>query len=331
MPPTTMARWYGGHAEVPSVLAFSRMNDSSDSGFRNGPGLLVEEGLVGRAAALGQEEELVLVAGIGVDLDLRREVGPRVLLLVHRERRHLRVAQVGVGVGPVDALGERGLVVAVGEHVVAPMADHDGGAGVLAPGQDHAGGDVGVLQQLERDEAVVVRRLGVVEDRRQLFQVRRAQQVGDVVHRLGRQVGHHLPVDLQEGLAAQVDRADAVDPEGSVHGPIRAVLEQGLVVEGAHGSIVRPALMAPQRVRPVRGTATIHSSRRRSRRGHRVLDRPHMTVVLGDGPLGRRRSGTPSGSVDHLAADQPVLQERARARQLLITTASNTHPPVCSG
>ena len=30
------------------------------------------------------------------------------------------------------------------------------------------------------------------------------------------------------------------------------------------------------------------------RHGHRVLGRPHMTVVLGDGPLGRRRSGAPA-------------------------------------
>ena len=42
--------------------------------------LLVEEGLVRRAAALGQEEQVVLVAGLGVDLDLRRQVRAGVLL-----------------------------------------------------------------------------------------------------------------------------------------------------------------------------------------------------------------------------------------------------------
>ena len=41
--------------------------------------------------------------------------------------------------------------------MLALLADHDRGAGVLAGGQDHAGRDVGVLQQLERDEAVVRR------------------------------------------------------------------------------------------------------------------------------------------------------------------------------
>jgi hypothetical protein len=66
-------------------------------------GLLVEESLVGRAAPLREEEKVVLVSGLGVDLDLRGQVRTRVLLLVHRERRQLRVAQVGLGVGPVDA------------------------------------------------------------------------------------------------------------------------------------------------------------------------------------------------------------------------------------
>ena len=51
-------------------------------------------------------------------------------------------------------------------HELALLALHDGRAGVLAHGQDAAGGDGGVLQQVERDEAIVGRGLGVVEDRR---------------------------------------------------------------------------------------------------------------------------------------------------------------------
>ena len=53
-------------------------------------------------------------------------------------------------------------------------------------GQHAAGGDARVLQQLERDEPVVGRRLGVVEDRAQLREVAGPQQVGDVAHRLAR-------------------------------------------------------------------------------------------------------------------------------------------------
>jgi hypothetical protein len=55
--------------------------------------------------------------------------------------------------------------------VLALLAHDDRGAGVLAHRQDAAGRDVGVLQQVERDELVVVARLGVVEDLAQLGEV----------------------------------------------------------------------------------------------------------------------------------------------------------------
>jgi hypothetical protein len=70
-------------------------------------GLLEEVALVGAAAALGHEEELVLVAVGGGDLDLGRQVGAGVLLVVHRERRQLAVAQVAREVRLVDAAGDR--------------------------------------------------------------------------------------------------------------------------------------------------------------------------------------------------------------------------------
>ena len=65
--------------------------------------LLVQVGLVGRAAALGDEQEFVGIAVGGVDVDLRRQVGAGLHFLEHRERRDLRIAQVGLGVGLVDA------------------------------------------------------------------------------------------------------------------------------------------------------------------------------------------------------------------------------------
>ena len=57
-------------------------------------GLLVQVALVGAAAALGDEQELVRVAVDGRDLDLGGQVGAGVALVVHRDRRHLAVAQV---------------------------------------------------------------------------------------------------------------------------------------------------------------------------------------------------------------------------------------------
>ena len=120
--------------------------------------LLVEEGLVGRAAALGHEEELVLRLAVvlgRVDLDLRRQVGAGVLLLPRGQRRELGVAQVELRVGVVHPARDRLGVVGAGEHALGLLAHHDRGAGVLAHRQHAARGDVDVLEQVERDEAVV--------------------------------------------------------------------------------------------------------------------------------------------------------------------------------
>jgi hypothetical protein len=110
--------------------------------------LLVEVRLVGRAAALGHEEELVgvrLTARVlGVELDLGRQVGAGVALVPHGERRELGVAQVQPGVRLVHTLGDGLLVGAVGEHVPAALAHHDRRAGVLAHRQHAAGRDVRV-------------------------------------------------------------------------------------------------------------------------------------------------------------------------------------------
>ena len=72
------------------------------------------------------------------------------------------------------------LVVAVGPDEAALLAHHDRGAGVLAHRQHAARGDVGVLQKVVGDELVVRRRLRIVQDRGELLQVARPQQMVDV-------------------------------------------------------------------------------------------------------------------------------------------------------
>ena len=62
VPPITTARWYGGHAAVPSERSFSSRNFIQALRVQQGLGLLEEVALVGRAAALGHEQELVVVA-----------------------------------------------------------------------------------------------------------------------------------------------------------------------------------------------------------------------------------------------------------------------------
>ena len=171
-------------------------------------GLLVEHGLVGGAAALGDEEELVGVTLGGVEVDLRRQVGAGVLLLVHVERDGLGVAQVLLGVGLVDALGDVFLVVDAGPDLLALLGDDGGGAGVLAGRQLELGGDHGVAQEGHGDALVVARGFRVGQDLGDLLVVFLAQQEGDVLHGGVGQDGDRLGADPQHFLAGKVVNAD---------------------------------------------------------------------------------------------------------------------------
>ena len=203
-------------------------------GIQNRPRLLIEIALVCRAPALGDEEKVILVALVGIDFDLRREVGPGVLLLVHRKRRHLRVPQVRPGVGLVDSARERLLVASPGEHVLALFREHDGGSRVLAGGEDHARGDVRVLQHLKGDEAIVVARILVVEDPPHLFEVRGAKEVRDVADSLAREKRNRLGLDDENFLSQDLRLSEAIARKLAIRGLVDAELENRLVAERAH-------------------------------------------------------------------------------------------------
>ena len=196
---------------------------------------LEQKRLVGRAAAFGDEQKLIGVLALGVDLDLRRHVVLGVLLLEHGDRRELRIAQIALEVGVARALGERGLVGTVAEHQAALLAHDDGGAGVLAHRQHAAGGDVGVLQEIVGDELVVGGGLGVVEDRAQLLEVRRAQQMIDVGEGGLGERAQRLVADHQHVLAHHLFDAHAADVELAVGRLVRPERKQRRVVVRGDG------------------------------------------------------------------------------------------------
>jgi hypothetical protein len=193
---------------------------------------LVQEGLVGGAAALGDEQELVGLLALRVDLDLGGQVRPRVALLEHRERRELRVAQVALQVGVPDPLRDRRLVVALRPDQAALLAHHDGGAGVLAHRQDAAGRDVGVLEEVVGDELVVRGRLRVVEDRGELPQMARAQEMVDVDEGLLGEGPDRLRGDRHELAPAEALDPHAVGAELAIRGGVGAEGKEGLI--GGH-------------------------------------------------------------------------------------------------
>ena len=185
-----------------------------------GLGLLVQERLVGRAPALGHVEQLVDRARLGVDLHLGGQVVAGVDLGEHVEGGELGVAQarraVGVEHAPGDGLG----VVGEGQHLFALVAYHHRGAGVLAHGQDAPGCDVGVEEQLQGHEAVVLRRLRVVDDVAELLEVPGPQVVGDVVHGRRGESGERLGLDPQERAPAVGDGANPLVGDEPVIGGV---------------------------------------------------------------------------------------------------------------
>jgi len=201
-------------------------------------GLLIQECLVGRAAALGDKEKLIGGALRGVEIDLRRKVCARVDLRVHVERDHLRITEVFLGVGLVDPLAQVFGVVGARPDLLAFLGDDRGRAGVLTEGEDALRGDLGVAQHREGDVAVVRRRAGVVEDGGDLLEVFCPQQERTIAQGLGRQVGQCLGVDLEDLPAGQHRRGEIVRGQQAIGSFVRAERERFLVAKGRdrHGA-----------------------------------------------------------------------------------------------
>ena len=114
-------------------------------GRQGGARFLIQKRFIGRAAPLGHEQEMILVARLGVDIDLRGEIGAGIGLLEHAERRHLAIAQIALGITAADALGKYREIIRSSPDLLALVAQHDGGSGVLAHGQGSACRDIRVL------------------------------------------------------------------------------------------------------------------------------------------------------------------------------------------
>ncbi len=206
---------------MPRERIFSSRNSSMRLGFRTALVSWNRNDLFAEPPPLAMKRNLYsglasARAGGRVELDLRRQVGAGVLLLPHGQRGELGVAQVQLGVGVVHALADPLAVVGPGEHALGLLAHHDRGAGVLAHREHAAGGDVDVLQQVQRDEPVVAAGLRVVDDPAQLGEVRGPQEVRDVVHGLGGQQLQRGRVDLEERPAVHLEGADPLGAQQAV-------------------------------------------------------------------------------------------------------------------
>ncbi|GFI68143.1 hypothetical protein IMSAG192_01684 [Muribaculaceae bacterium] len=126
--------------------------------------LLVEVGLVGRASALGHEEEIVFVAVDSVEVDLCGKVASGVYLVVHVKRSVLRVAQVASCVCVIYTVGYLLFVASAGVYVLAFLADAYCRTGVLAEGELSFSRDFSVAQHCESHKLIVLAGFWVGKD-----------------------------------------------------------------------------------------------------------------------------------------------------------------------
>ena len=126
--------------------------------------LLIEIGLVGRAATLGHEEEVILHTLGGVNLDLGGKIAAGVHLIVHREGGVLRIAEIILGISLVDTLGNLLLVVATRPDLLTLVAGADRRARILTEREHALGGYVGIAEHRESHVFVVFGCFRVVKD-----------------------------------------------------------------------------------------------------------------------------------------------------------------------
>jgi len=237
---------------------------------------------------------------LGVDLDLRGQVGAGVLLGIHVEGCELRVAQVLGLIGVVDSVRQRLGIVGSGHDPLPFVAHHDRGAGVLAARQLARRGDVGIQQQLESDEAIVLGGLGVIEDLAQLGEVTASQQVRHVVDRLGGQQPQCLGFHHEQATATDVALGHVFrrGVQAAVLGVVRAALNQGLVGEIGHAKSPRAGRAAAWGGRPAErnrspsGRMAIHTDYRPSPLERLRVQTPRIPKMRtlqhpGTGHLGR--------------------------------------------
>ena len=107
------------------------------------------------------------------------------------------------------------------------------------------------LQHVERDEAVVRRGLGVVEDAAQLRQMAGPEEVRDVADGLGGEPREAGVVDGQDRLAAEGVAGDEVAVDAAIGGRVLAVREHFLEAKLGH------RLISPQRHGDTKGAGEV--------------------------------------------------------------------------
>ena len=194
-------------------------------------GLLVEVGLVGRTATLGDAQETVLSSVSSLQVNLCGEVALGVNLVVHIERCVLGVAQVALGVGVVDATREGFLIAEACPDLLAFLAVDDSGAGVLAEGQLALASHLGIAEEGKGYVFIVSRSFRVAQDLSHLLVVAATEHEADVMEGLLCHEGQGFGLDFQDLVSFELAGGDIVFGQQIVLGLVLTELKHRSVLE----------------------------------------------------------------------------------------------------
>ena len=153
---------------------------------------------------------MVFVAFSGLDIDLCRQVAARVYLIIHIERRVLRIAQILLRVRLINAARNRLRIVAFGPHLLAFVSVNDGRAGILAERKLALSRDFSITQESQCDILVVVGSLGIVERFSHLLVVLAAEHNGYISKSVANEGGQTFGRYFEHRFAFKLAYADVV-------------------------------------------------------------------------------------------------------------------------
>ena len=134
--------------------------------------LLIEIGLVSGTATFGHAQETIFCAVCGLNVYLCRQVALGVYLIVHVQRRILRVTQVALGVGIEHAFAQCLFILKACPYLLTFLTMNDSGSCVLTERQLTFASHFGIAQEGQCYILVISTCLRVTQDFRYLFIVR---------------------------------------------------------------------------------------------------------------------------------------------------------------
>ena len=161
----------------------------------------VEVGLVGRATTLGYHHELILSTLGSLDINLSRQVATGVHLVVHVQRRVLRVAQVVLSEGVEHTQAQSLFILETSPDLLTLLTVDDSSTSVLTERQDALAGHLGIAQELQGYILIVLRGLRIGKDLSHLLIVLATQHKLHIVECLLGQKGQSLLRDLYDLLS----------------------------------------------------------------------------------------------------------------------------------